>query len=161
MDRNSNTDRDIWCVRCDYREPMLGRTLCDTCDIMVNVIPEFAHENATTLPSSPKTNANKFMQQLENAWTYDRKGVEAGNYKVHFRNKQSSVPHNQLARQPVEGRIRDGGLRVGEMEQDAIISHGIALKPDVPFEVYLLDGLPSFASLHPSSALLNTFESEK
>jgi len=42
--------------------------------------------------------------------------------KINYRDKG---PRTNLTRQTVQGRSNEGGLRIGEMEKDAIVSHGL------------------------------------
>ena len=79
------------------------------------------------------------------------------NDKQHSR---SNGPMVNLTRQPAEGRSRDGGLRYGEMEKDAMVAHGAAsfnkerlLDASDSFNVYVCKKCGLIASYNDSKKI--------
>lgn len=84
--------------------------------------------------------------------------------KVHARQRGCKTI---LVHQPPEGRARNGGMRVGEMERDALIAHGISkyLKEKLmdvsdPYSVHVCDRCGLFAQ-RVKSPTNKTYPTEK
>ena len=60
-------------------------------------------------------------------------------------------PRMALTHQPTQGRSRDGGLRVGEMERDCLVAHGTSM---LLIERLLLSSDPFLASICGKCGLL-------
>jgi DNA-directed RNA polymerase II subunit RPB2 len=78
--------------------------------------------------------------------------------KVHGRGRCG--PLVSLTRQPAEGRARDGGLRLGEMEMECLWAHGTSgflkerfLECSDGFPVYYCGGCSAIATVNPAREL--------
>lgn len=77
---------------------------------------------------------------------------------------RSTGPKSMLTRQPTDGRARDGGLRMGEMEKDCGISHGMSafMKERMhdlsdPYEMHVSTRTGLISAVNPDEGIVNTF----
>ncbi len=87
-------------------------------------LEELGFDNTgTEIMFDPKTGKKMEVQIYIGSLYYLRLKHQVDN-KIQAR---GTGPVQLLTRQPAEGRIRGGGLKLGEMEKDALISHGAAI----------------------------------
>jgi DNA-directed RNA polymerase II subunit RPB2 len=73
-------------------------------------------------------------------------------------NSRARGPNQMLTRQPVQGRANDGGLRIGEMERDALISHGMSYFLN---ESFLIRGDEYYCAICNKTGAIAIYNEEK
>jgi len=98
----------------------------DACNVqkISNVLSMFGYHSRGNEVMYCGFNGRKINTQIFLGPTYYQRLKHMVDDKIHAR---ARGPCSILVRQPMEGRSRDGGLRFGEMERDAIIAHGASM----------------------------------
>jgi len=73
-------------------------------------------------------------------------------------NYRALGPRTALTKQPVSGRANDGGLRIGEMERDTVISHGMS---DFLRESMMERGDKSYLAVCNKTGLIAIYNEER
>ena len=88
-----------------------------------NILEKHGYERDGTEVMYNGFSGQKFKTKIFIGPTYYQRLKHLVNDKVHAVAVGSTV---LKTRQPTEGRSKDGGFRIGEMERDALIAHGMA-----------------------------------
>ena len=73
-------------------------------------------------------------------------------------NYRARGPNTALTRQPVQGRANDGGLRIGEMERDGVLAHGMSYFLN---ESFLIRGDEYFMAVCNKTGLIAIYNEAK
>ena len=109
-----------------------GKTIVSKYDVLrigINTTkntPEVNHSHVKNQNAQEETfgieKCPVFCLQVPSEVFYVRRNGKA----VWTGNSRAKGPRTLLLHQPSEGRARGGGMRIGEMERDALISHGVS-----------------------------------
>ena len=146
------------CLSGDYGDstPFDQNTSCSD-DVFAALASLGAEQNGEEVVYDPRTGQQAAATMFITPTFYQRlKHMVAD--KVHGRG--SSGPMVFLTRQPAEGRARDGGLRVGEMEIECLLAHGHMkflkerfMQCSDRFEVDVCKLCGSFVELNPAAKI--------
>jgi DNA-directed RNA polymerase beta subunit len=130
---------------------------------------KYEHDNYANVMSQEWHTGNLFCLQVPNEVFY----VRHNGHSCWTGNSRDLGPVQLLTRQPAEGRAREGGLRIGEMERDCFIAHGSALflkekmmeSSDI-FKVYHSEDTGDIISANPTLGIYkqgdtNIYETEE